>query len=122
MPALLPNSRPVHEFVNVDVFVPGCPPSADTIYYVVPELLEGRQPDVSASTRFGSVSFEEFKGDFVKQGSSSSSIRLRALKATPKSRSIWMKMAGWRKRAFTLRNFAASRSCAKGARFTRCRP
>ena len=47
VPALLPNSRPVHEFVNVDVFVPGCPPSADTIYYVVTELLEGRQPDVS---------------------------------------------------------------------------
>ena len=54
VPALLENSRPVHEFVNVDVFVPGCPPSADTIYYVVTELLEGRQPDVSARTRFGS--------------------------------------------------------------------
>ncbi len=32
VPALLPNSRPMHEFVTVDVFVPGCPPSADTIY------------------------------------------------------------------------------------------
>jgi NAD-reducing hydrogenase small subunit len=41
--ALLPNSRPMHEFVNVDVFVPGCPPSADTIYYVVSELA-GRPP------------------------------------------------------------------------------
>jgi NAD-reducing hydrogenase small subunit len=38
----------------VDVFVPGCPPSADTIYYVVTELLEGRQPDVTTKTRFGS--------------------------------------------------------------------
>jgi len=54
VPALLPTSRPVHEFVNVDVFVPGCPPSADTIYYVVSELLEGRTPDVSLKTRFGS--------------------------------------------------------------------
>ena len=53
VPALLPNSRPIHEFVNVDVFVPGCPPSADTIYYVVSELLEGRQPDVTLKTRFG---------------------------------------------------------------------
>lgn len=53
VPALLPYSRPVHELVNVDVFVPGCPPSADTIYYVVTELLEGRQPDVSSRTRFG---------------------------------------------------------------------
>lgn len=54
VPALLPTSRPIHEFVNVDVFVPGCPPSAETIYYVVSELLEGRQPDLSAKTRFGS--------------------------------------------------------------------
>src|SRR5579885_1864164 len=41
VPALLPTSRPVHEFVNVDVFIPGCPTSADTIYYAVTELLEG---------------------------------------------------------------------------------
>jgi len=54
VPALLENSRPVHEFVTVDVFVPGCPPSADTIYYVVSELLEGRTPDVRLKTRFGS--------------------------------------------------------------------
>ena len=30
VPPLLPMSRPVHEVVPVDVFVPGCPPSADT--------------------------------------------------------------------------------------------
>jgi len=53
VPALLPNSRPVHEFVKVDVFVPGCPPSADTIYYVVSELLAGRNPEVELKTRFG---------------------------------------------------------------------
>ena len=34
IPQLLPKSRPVHEFVEVDVFVPGCPPSADTIHFV----------------------------------------------------------------------------------------
>ena len=38
--------RPVHEVVNVDVFVPGCPPSADTIFTVISELLAGRVPDV----------------------------------------------------------------------------
>jgi len=53
VPALLPTSRPIHEFVKVDVFVPGCPPSADTIYYVVSELLAGRSPEVELKTRFG---------------------------------------------------------------------
>jgi NAD-reducing hydrogenase small subunit len=53
VPALLPYSRPVHEVVKVDVFVPGCPPSAEVIYYVVTELLEGRHPDLTAKTRFG---------------------------------------------------------------------
>jgi len=42
------------EVVPVDVFIPGCPPSADTIFYAVCELLEGRSPDLSALTRFGS--------------------------------------------------------------------
>ena len=53
VPALLPYSRPVHEFVKVDVFIPGCPPSADVIYYAVSELLDGRVPDLSSKTRFG---------------------------------------------------------------------
>lgn len=53
VPRLLAQARPIHEFVPVDIFVPGCPPSADTIYYVVSELLAGRQPELSARTRFG---------------------------------------------------------------------
>jgi NAD-reducing hydrogenase small subunit len=53
IPKLLPYARPVHEVVNVDVFIPGCPPSADTIYYALSELLEGRQPELSTRTRFG---------------------------------------------------------------------
>jgi Coenzyme F420-reducing hydrogenase, gamma subunit len=53
IPALLPKSRPVHEFVDVDVFVPGCPPSAETIHFVLMELLAGRMPDLAAKTRFG---------------------------------------------------------------------
>ncbi|HUK48860.1 MAG TPA: hypothetical protein VLW06_14755 [Terriglobales bacterium] len=53
IPRLLPHARPVHEVVAVDVYVPGCPPSADTIYYTVSELLEGRQPELSSRTRFG---------------------------------------------------------------------
>jgi NAD-reducing hydrogenase small subunit len=53
IPKLLPKARPIHEVVKVDVFIPGCPPSADTIYYVLSELLAGRTPDIAAHTRFG---------------------------------------------------------------------
>lgn len=53
VPPLLPMSRPVRTVVNVDVFIPGCPPSADTIFYAVSELLAGRIPDLSDKTRFG---------------------------------------------------------------------
>ena len=53
VPPLLDKVRPVHEVVPVDVFIPGCPPSADTIFYAVSELLEGRSPSLSAKTRFG---------------------------------------------------------------------
>lgn len=38
--------RALHEVVPVDVFVPGCPPDADTIFYVLAELAQGRIPDV----------------------------------------------------------------------------
>ena len=44
---------PVHTVVPVDVFVPGCPPPADTIYYVLTELLAGRMPHIEQMTRFG---------------------------------------------------------------------
>jgi len=51
IPPLLPTSRPVHEVAQVDVFIPGCPPSADLIFSVLSELLEGRVPNPAA--RFG---------------------------------------------------------------------
>jgi len=53
LPALLPRSRPLHEVVPVDVFLPGCPPHADLIYAVLDDLLEGRVPDTSGVSRFG---------------------------------------------------------------------
>jgi NAD-reducing hydrogenase small subunit len=53
VPRLLPHVRPVGEVVDVDVFVPGCPPSADTIYYALQELVAGRVPDFALSSRFG---------------------------------------------------------------------
>ena len=42
IPKLLEKARPVHEFVEVDVFVPGCPPPADLIYRMLDDLLSGR--------------------------------------------------------------------------------
>jgi NAD-reducing hydrogenase small subunit len=53
LPLLLARVRPVHEVVPVDLHVPGCPPSADTIYTVLMDLAAGRTPDVAALTRFG---------------------------------------------------------------------
>lgn len=53
VPSLLRYVRPMHEYVDVDVFVQGCPPSADTIYYVITELLAGRQPVLNDRTRPG---------------------------------------------------------------------
>jgi NAD-reducing hydrogenase small subunit len=51
VPRLLPTARPVHEVAKVDVFIPGCPPSADLIFSALMELLEGRVPNPSA--KFG---------------------------------------------------------------------
>ena len=38
--------RALSEVVPVDLFVPGCPPSADVIFYVLSELAQGRMPDL----------------------------------------------------------------------------
>ncbi len=38
--------RAVSEVVDVDVCVPGCPPHADVIFYVLAELAQGRIPEI----------------------------------------------------------------------------
>jgi NAD-reducing hydrogenase small subunit len=40
VPALLPRVLPLHEVVHVDVYLPGCPPSADRIHRAVSALLQ----------------------------------------------------------------------------------
>ena len=51
IPALLPVTRPVHEYAPVDFFIPGCPPPADLIHSVLSDLLDGRTPQAAA--KFG---------------------------------------------------------------------
>ena len=53
VPKLNEKSVPLHQYVKVDLFIPGCPPSADTIFHVLSELAEGRMPDLTQLSRFG---------------------------------------------------------------------
>jgi NAD-reducing hydrogenase small subunit len=53
VPALLKHAIPLHDVVKIDLHVPGCPPSAPAILYVVLELLDGRIPDLRTKFRFG---------------------------------------------------------------------
>lgn len=53
VPRLCRLARPVHEFVPVDIFLPGCPPPAEAILHLLSELLAGRIPDMRNRTRFG---------------------------------------------------------------------
>lgn len=41
IPVLLDRVYPVHELVKVDYFLPGCPPSADTLWAALVALLKG---------------------------------------------------------------------------------
>ncbi len=53
VPALLRQAEPLHQQVEVDVHVPGCPPKPNAILMVLSELLEGRKPDLGSKLRFG---------------------------------------------------------------------
>ena len=41
---LLKTARPLHEVIKVDVWLHGCPPTADQIWFAVSELLKGNIP------------------------------------------------------------------------------
>jgi len=53
VPKLLKKVRPLHEVVKVDYFIPGCPPPADLINYVLTELLGGRVPNMEGRSKYG---------------------------------------------------------------------
>ncbi|MCL1978135.1 MAG: NADP oxidoreductase [Candidatus Bathyarchaeota archaeon] len=53
VPKLLIKARPLHEIVKVDFYIPGCPPSADLINYVLTELLSGRTPSMEGRAKYG---------------------------------------------------------------------
>jgi NAD-reducing hydrogenase small subunit len=44
LPLPLARVHPIHELVHIDHFLPGCPPSADSIAALVLALLDGRAP------------------------------------------------------------------------------
>jgi NAD-reducing hydrogenase small subunit len=53
VPKLLIKARPLHEIVKVDYYIPGCPPHADLINYVLTELLAGKAPVMEGRSKFG---------------------------------------------------------------------
>ena len=53
VPPLLEHAEPLHAHIKVDMFIQGCPPPADAIYFVLCELIAGRVPDPTQVTRFG---------------------------------------------------------------------
>lgn len=52
-PRLLRKALALNEVVKVDFYLPGCPPSADLINYVLNELLEGRTPILEDKFKYG---------------------------------------------------------------------
>ena len=53
VPALLRQAVPLQEVVKIDLHVPGCPPPARAIGFVLSELVEGRIPDLGCKVKFG---------------------------------------------------------------------
>jgi len=53
VPQLLPQACPLHDYVHVDLHVPGCQPSSQTILTVIQDFLAGRNPDFGSKVKFG---------------------------------------------------------------------
>jgi NAD-reducing hydrogenase small subunit len=54
VPKLLERVKPVHEVVNVEYFLPGCPPPAPRIKAFMVQVLEGKTPKLEGTQlKFG---------------------------------------------------------------------
>jgi NAD-reducing hydrogenase small subunit len=53
LPLLNDQALPLHRFVTVDLFIPGCPPAANTLFTALSALASGRAVDLRLTTRFG---------------------------------------------------------------------
>jgi NAD-reducing hydrogenase small subunit len=53
IPKLFDKVRPIHAIIAVDMFLPGCPPSAEAIFGVLSTLLESGMPAPDVTLRFG---------------------------------------------------------------------
>jgi bidirectional [NiFe] hydrogenase diaphorase subunit len=53
LPPLLARVVPLHAEVRVDLSLPGCPPRADLLHWVLAELVAGRRPDPAGHVRYG---------------------------------------------------------------------
>ena len=49
LPKLLDRVYPAHEVVQIDYFLPGCPPQPEAFWLTLQALLEGREPDLPYS-------------------------------------------------------------------------
>jgi NAD-reducing hydrogenase small subunit len=47
--AVMQDARALDQVVPVDIYLPGCPPSADAIWFTLTELLAGRMPDLKGT-------------------------------------------------------------------------
>ena len=54
VPALLPQALPLHAYVQVDYYIPGCPPDSERIWKFLSALLKGERPHLEGEDiRFG---------------------------------------------------------------------
>lgn len=53
LPSLNDKALPLHHFVAVDLFIPGCPPGADTLFAALDAAVEGTTASLRLDARFG---------------------------------------------------------------------